>query len=327
MDDRSGQIKISAIVPTYNRAYMVSGTLRSLKRQSLPQYLYEIIVVDNYVSSNTRDVVEQINREGGKEILYVYEPHLGLHNARHRGARVSRGEILAYTDDDAICDVNWLSALLKEYQSDEIACVGGKILPKWETPPPAWMRLFEPWTLSLLDYGDERLELAWPQNPFGCNFSIRKDTLFKLGGFNPECVGNKWVGDGEAGLLRRLYGRKFKVVYAPDAVVWHIIHSEKASLSGMKLRLANCGAAHSCADYKINKYRPYKLLWRSCLFMMRYFKQYLSGIWNRFMKKDAFYLRECWKDYNKSRAIYELRLIFDNDLIRLVSREDWINEK
>ncbi|MEK6636317.1 MAG: glycosyltransferase family A protein, partial [Planctomycetota bacterium] len=230
MDGKSSQIKISAIVPTYNRAHMVSNTLRSLKCQSLSKEEYEIIVVDNYILSNTRDVVDQINQEGGKEILYVYEPNLGLHNARHAGARVSQGKILAYTDDDAICDKNWLSALLKEYRSDEIVCVGGKILPQWDPPPPAWIRLFEPWTLSLLDYGDERLELKWPQNPYGCNFSARKEIVFKLGGFNPECMGDIWVGDGEAGLLRRIYGRKFKVIYAPDAIVWHVITADRASL-------------------------------------------------------------------------------------------------
>ena len=61
------------------------------------------------------------------------------------GAQVSQGKILAYTDDDAICDKNWLSALLKEYRSDEIVC--GKNSHNG-TSPPAWIRLFEPWTLS-----------------------------------------------------------------------------------------------------------------------------------------------------------------------------------
>lgn len=326
MNNNSNQIKISAIVPTYNRAQLLSGALRSLQHQNLTGNAYEIIVVDNGSKDITRESVDQINQEGGKHIHYIYEPHLGLHNARHAGARFAKGDILAYTDDDVICDKDWLAALLKEYQSDDIVCVGGKILPKWETSPPTWMNYFAPWTLCLLDYGNERKECAWPQNPFGCNFSIRKETLFNLGGFNPECMGDEWVGDGEAGLLRRIYAKKFKVVYTPDAVVWHIISPDKASLPGMKRRLANFGAAHSCADYKMHKYGSCTLLWRSGSFLLRYCKQSLLGLWDGIMKRDIFYFRECLKHYNKSRALYELRLVFDNSLIRFAARENWINE-
>lgn len=326
MNGHDNQIKISAIVPTYNRAHFLPGTLQSLQQQSLADNAYEIIVVDNGSKDTTRDVVDRINQGGGKQIHSISEPRLGLHNARHAGARLARGNILAYTDDDAICDKDWLAALLKEYQSDDVVCVGGKILPKWEIPPPPWMSFFAPWTLCLLDYGNDRKECAWPQNPFGCNFSIRKETLFLLGGFNPECMGHEWVGDGEAGLLRRIYAKKFKVVYTPDAVVWHIISPDKASLSGMKRRLANFGAAHSCADYKIHTYGSFMLLVRSGLFLLRYCKQYLLALLDGIMKRDIFYWRECLKGYNKNRARYEFRLVFDNNLIRFAAREDWIHE-
>ena len=325
MDGKSSQIKISVIVPTYNRAQMLSNTLRSIKCQSLQEEAYEIIVVDNGSKNNTQEIVRQVNQEEGKRVHYICEPNLGLHNARHAGARKSIGEILAYTDDDVVCDKNWLTALLNEYHSDEIVCVGGKILPKWEVPPPKWMRFFDPWTLCLLDYGDTVIECKWPQNPFGCNFSIRKDILFELGGFNPECMGENWIGDGEAGLLRRIYAKKYKVIYTPEAIVWHIVYSDRITPYGMRRRLSNFGAAHSCADYKLYKYSPFKLLLRSNLFLMKYIKHSLLGLCDRYMKRDIFHFREALKSYNKSRALYELRLIFDRELIKLVAREDWIN--
>ncbi|MDO8141485.1 MAG: hypothetical protein Q6358_08305, partial [Candidatus Brocadiales bacterium] len=81
----------------------------------------------------------------------------------------------------------------------------------------------------------------------------------------------------------------------------------------------------SCADYKLYKYSPFKLLLRSNLFLMKYIKHSLLGLCDRYMERDIFYFREALKSYNKSRALYELRLIFDSELIKLVAREDWIN--
>ncbi len=276
---------------------------------------------------NTTYIVDSLNKEGGKKIKYILEPNLGLHNARHAGAKAALGEILAYTDDDAICDKSWLSALLEEYDSDKIACVGGKILPKWQFTPPGWMKHFDPWTLCLVDYGEQRKESKWPENIFGCNFSVRKNLLYKLGGFDPECVGNNWIGDGEAGLLRRVHAAGLKIIYTPNAIVWHVITKERASLNGMKKRLSNFAVAHACVDFKIRRYNKLKLLLRSVYFFINSYKHLFLGLWNRLLKNDLFYFRQALVSYNKSRSIFELKLLIDKDLMEFVNREDWINEK
>ena len=77
MDGKSSQIKISAIVPTYN---LGTHGVKYLAEFEIPKFVeeeYEIIVVDNYILSNTRDVVDQINQKG-KEILYVYQTEFGI---------------------------------------------------------------------------------------------------------------------------------------------------------------------------------------------------------------------------------------------------------
>lgn len=326
MNDNVNKIKISAIVPTYNGAKLIGDTLRSLKSQSLSEDEYEIIAVIDGSRDNTEQVIASINKEGGKTIHSIcLKENGGLHNARHAGARVASGDILAYTDDDAVCDRNWLFSLLKEYKSEDIACAGGKILPKWQSPPPHWMKLFDSWTLSLLDYGETRKELAWPENIFGCNFSVRKNILYKLGGFNPECMKDRWVGDGEAGLIRRIHAARLKVVYAPEAVVWHIVTNERVSLEGMKKRYANYAAAHSCSDFKMHRPGKLKLISSAIFFFMNSYKHRLLGWKDRFLKKDLYYFRQALASYNKNKSLYEFKLVFDKKLIELVNREDWIN--
>ncbi len=134
---------VSAIVPTYNRAKYLKDTLDSLQKQSLPKEQYEIIVVDQNSPDDTRQVAEKAG------VIYVNEPNLGLHYARHAGTRIARGEILAFTDDDAICHPDWLSEILRPYSDLSVGCVGGKILPKWEAEPPNWLKQYKEY-LSLL---------------------------------------------------------------------------------------------------------------------------------------------------------------------------------
>jgi glucosyl-dolichyl phosphate glucuronosyltransferase len=97
-------IAISVIIPTLNRCSYLERALASAREQTFPSSEYEIIVVDNGSTDGTRDLVERLNQDGGKRLCYVYEGQLGLHHARHAGARAAKSWILIFTDDDATFD-------------------------------------------------------------------------------------------------------------------------------------------------------------------------------------------------------------------------------
>ena len=202
MGDQEMTPAIAAIVPTHNRAESLRATLSSLLAQSLEQD-YEILVMDNASTDDIPAVVEEVNRSSSRTVRYIRESLLGLHYARHAGARAARAPILAFTDDDAVCSPDWLRQLLAAFDNPRVGCVGGKILPRWEVNPPRWILRY-PGALGLLDRGDAFRELAWPEDIYGGNFSVRREVLFSLGGSNPETFGPRWLGDGETGLLRIL---------------------------------------------------------------------------------------------------------------------------
>src|SRR5262249_38101966 len=157
----------------------------------------------------------------GKPIRYVYEKRPGLHWARHTGARAAQGTILAYTDDDAEATPNWLTGLAAAYEDPRIGAAGGPIQGRWRTPPPA--RAPPPRAFGQLDYGPDYQELSWPRTIYGGNFSVRKEALFAVGGFNPDTsVEDRLVGDGECGLCRKLYAAGWKIAYVPDALIYHV---------------------------------------------------------------------------------------------------------
>lgn len=316
-------IYVSVIIPTYNRCEYLRTTINSLQEQNFLKDEYEIIIVDNNSTDNTPEVVEKCNREGGKKAVYIKELNLGLHNARHAGAKVAKGEILAYVDDDVICDKNWLSELIKPYNNSETGCVGGKILPKWEIEPPEWIKNFPKFYLSILDDEEGPKEARWI---YGCNFSVRKSLLFELGGFNPDAFGDKkfwWYrGDGEIGLLRKVHNVSKKVIYNPKAIIWHFIPKERLTIKYFKERAFKSGIETSFLHYRYNNniLRPLGLLKRVSFFGVCFIlHNFLASIsrQNRIKHKVL-------SSYYKARFLYELKLATNNNLLKFVRKKCWL---
>ena len=321
-------VHVSIIVPTHNRCKYLRDTIISLREQAFSKDEYEIVVVDNNSTDGPLEIVEECNKKGKKGVIYVKEPKIGLHNARHIGARVAKGDILAYVDHDVICDPNWLFKLVKPYADPEVGCVGGKILPKWEINPPQWIRYFPSWYLSLLDNGERMKEVQWI---YGCNFSIKKSLLFELGGFNPDAFSDKklwWCrGDGEMGLLRKVHDIGKKVIYNPKAIVWHVIPKDRLTIDYFKERAFKSGIEASFSKYRYydsGKLDLLKVMMRSVVFGVYYLAYSVMVKSFILLKNKSYYKYEVLSSYYKARCVYELRLTFDKKLQKFVKKESWL---
>ena len=226
---KENSILASVIIPTYgSRLDYLEDAIASVQAQEL-QNGFEIIVVDNSFDGVIRSMVDTVkknNSSNKKQITYVHEPKMGLINARHAGARKASGEVLVYIDDDVITPEGWLNAMLEPFMDQDVACVGGKILPKWEAEVPDWFSNFNKGYLSLLDLGDNRKEVK-NATLWGCNLAVRRSLLFSLGGFHPDGVGERkliWFrGNGECGLEKKILDIGFKLIYEPEAWLYHRI--------------------------------------------------------------------------------------------------------
>src|SRR6266852_1963148 len=104
-------MRLSVIIPTHNGAASLARAMRSALGLDYPHECFEVVVVDNASRDQTADVVHEIQAASGAScIRYVREDRLGLHYARHTGARVASGELLLFTDDDATFSPQWASA-------------------------------------------------------------------------------------------------------------------------------------------------------------------------------------------------------------------------
>lgn len=235
-------LKISVIVPTYNRQHILPMCLNSLVEQNYPKKDYEIIIVDNNSKDNTKEIVQKyIINYSDISIKYILEKRQGLVYARHAGAKHSKFDILSFTDDDGILCKNWLKEISNVFQiNPEIVAVAGKIVIKWDKKPPDWVKPYEG-LLGKLDYGDE---IQYKKGLYinGGNYSIKKEILFKVGGFNPDQVGGWLIGDGETGLNQKLWDSNYLIGWAPKAIMEHFQIVEKnATVQDIKRRYINNG--------------------------------------------------------------------------------------
>jgi len=185
---------------------------------------WELIIVDNNSKDNSGRVVKDFANTSKMPCRYIKEVKQGLSHARNRGIEEARGDILAFTDDDVLVDTHWLKNLSLEFGNNVVSCVGGKILPVWEKPCPAWLRGELMQFLALQDLGDEKIVLTSPVI-WGANLSIRSSMFHKYGLFDPT-LGNiegKLYGGEETKFIRLLMEKGEIVLYCPDILVHHCI--------------------------------------------------------------------------------------------------------
>src|ERR1019366_3158512 len=102
-------MKTTVIVCTYNRCQVLAKTLESVAASKVPDSVeWEVLIVDNNSSDQTREVVEDFCRRYPGRFRYLFERRQGLSSARNAGIRESQSEILAFTDDDATVEPDWL---------------------------------------------------------------------------------------------------------------------------------------------------------------------------------------------------------------------------
>ena len=187
----------------------------------------EIIVV---VDGN-KELYKKISENENKNIdkIIFNDKNLGLSESRNKGIKEAKGDIIAFFDDDAVADKNWLEELVKMYEEKGAIAAGGKLLPKWVTKKPKFLPEEYYWLVGATHKGFPE-KVTEVRNTFGSNISFKADVLKALGGFKSEMgVKGKGLLQGEETELCERIRNKFGkgVIYNPKAVVYHKVFPER----------------------------------------------------------------------------------------------------
>jgi glucosyl-dolichyl phosphate glucuronosyltransferase len=219
-------MNITVILCTYNRCASLPRALASVAASELPSAVkWEVLVVDNNSTDETRAVVEEFCRLHPGRFRYLFERRQGLSQARNAGIREARGEVLAFMDDDVTVEPSWLLNLTANLQGTEWAGAGGRILPERSFSPPPWLSLHGPYglggVLALFDRGDKPGQLDWV--PFGTNMAFPRSMFEKYGEFRTDLgrCGDQLLSGEDTEFGHRLVRGKERLRYEPLAVVYH----------------------------------------------------------------------------------------------------------
>ncbi len=236
--------EVSVVVATLGRRPQLRSVIASILDQTHDRL--ELLVVDNDPRAGR---ASQIAAEfDDPRLRVIAQPRRGTSAARNAGIAAATGQIIAFTDDDAIADPTWIAqlaatfALAEPYGRSRLSATTGLVLPHGFSTPTEWHfetatgygRGFTPQFWSLHPQidplggravpGHQGLAYPYAATEFGSgnNMAIRRDVLDRLGGFDEHLgPGTPTEGAEDIDLLRRLLLAGETIVYAPQAIVRH----------------------------------------------------------------------------------------------------------
>jgi GT2 family glycosyltransferase len=209
------------------RADDVVNCINSVKNQTLPPK--EIIVVLDPADA----IVAYYKARLGSSVKLVVSDAFGLSAARNMGINSCTSEFLAFIDDDAVADKNWLKNLVSNFNDSLIIGVGGHIIPVWSNQTPGWFPEELYWIVGC-SYKGLPTKKTTIRNPIGCNMAFRRSVFENVGFFSTDMgrIGNVLMGhdDTEFGIRATSKLHRTTIIYDPKAIVYHKVSPNRVNL-------------------------------------------------------------------------------------------------
>lgn len=221
---------VSVVVCTHslNNYPNLIDAVDSLLNQSYEK-IELIVVVDGNPELYER-VTRHYDEKNGIRIL-LNEENVGLSASRNNGIKKAKGDVIAFFDDDAIADKDWVKHLVRTYEKYDALAVGGKALPIWLSSKPDYLPEEFYWLVGVTHRGfGEKLEEV--RNTFGPNISYKREVFEKIGLLNENFGfgkrGTSYIQAEEPEFSLRMKDKLGRgVIYNPEAVIYHKIPNSK----------------------------------------------------------------------------------------------------
>jgi O-antigen biosynthesis protein len=156
----------------------------------------------------------------------------GLSGTRNTGVAAAHGELIAFLDDDAVPNDDWLAQLLDPFSDADVMATGGVARPGWESARPGWFPEEFLWVVGCSYKGlpEQPTEI---RNPIGANMAFRRSAIEHAGGFTHGIgrVGRTPLGCEETELsIRVSRATGGRIIQQPTAVVEHLVPSDRLTL-------------------------------------------------------------------------------------------------
>jgi glycosyltransferase involved in cell wall biosynthesis len=228
---------VSVVIAAFasDRWEQLRAAVASVAAQSRPA-LETIVVIDHNPA-----LLDRARRELGENVAWIIpnEGARGASGARNTGVAVSRGDIIAFLDDDARAFSGWLAAITANFTDSGVVGAGGRIEPLWATSRPRWFPGEFDWAIGGSYQGMPDTATV-VRNVWSGNMAVRRTAFEAVGGFREDFgkVGGRSQPEDTDLCLRASSG---SWVYDPAAAVGHWVPAQRATLGYFLRRCYNEG--------------------------------------------------------------------------------------
>lgn len=230
--------ELTVAICTYNREKYLPQVLGSLLNQTISNEKFEVLLIDNNSPGNTKEISLNFAKDHPEiDFHYYLEQDQGLSHARNRAIKEAKTDFITFLDDDAFIDDSYLEVLVSNFHNDkDLVAIGGKILLHYESIIPAWENKYLNSLLGFYDKGEKQFYYKKSKGdyPRGSNMAFKLSLFEEIGNFDITLgrVGGNLMGGEEKELFDRIFKNdNNKVIYLPNAIVWHSVPVERTTKS------------------------------------------------------------------------------------------------
>ena len=224
-------MELSIIISTYNNAASLVRTLDSVAKQDYDKKVWECVVVNNNSTDDTAERVASFAKANPDvNLKFVDEPQQGLSFARNRGIVESKGQIVAFIDDDETVNEGFVSAYIDLFHNHGAFVGSGALKVCYESKRPRWMSHYtEKMIANPFDLGKEIVTVTSKITPTGGNMAFNREVFNLYGNFDTSLgrKGGELFGGEENDIFARVRDLGERVFYTPHAIAYHHIADRK----------------------------------------------------------------------------------------------------
>lgn len=260
-------MKLSVVIPTYNREKLLEKTLQSIDNAQLPpNFTVEIIVVNNNCTDGTQSVIENFKSQlKNADLDLIFERKQGRSAAVNAGINRANGDLVAMIDDDIQINSDWFVEVEKIFRGrwDEIDFVGGKVLPIWEIEPPKWVTEIKDVGICWRDYGEVEWSYTAETPIVTGGHAIFKAEIFREIGLYSEELGVKkknFISCEDDVMFDKLSNAGKRGVYVPSLIVRHFVPAHRMTKNYFRQWHFGAGMSWSLMDEHYKSFEGKRLI-------------------------------------------------------------------
>jgi glycosyltransferase involved in cell wall biosynthesis len=222
----------SVIVCTYNRAATLAKMLATLSATVVDRSIsWELLVVDNNSTDQTRRVVERVIPDFPCPVRYLFQEKQGKSHALNLAISEARGELLLFTDDDVIVHPAWLQEIVTGFATHDCIGIGGRIEAVWQQERPTWYSDRNPYRMFgvIIEYDQGEAPGYTELPPYGANMAFRREAFSRYAHFRTELGpnGRQLLRGEDTEMSWQMLRAGERILYQPTAVIYHPVEPER----------------------------------------------------------------------------------------------------